>query len=273
MRKEIIAFLFFLVFLGFNLQSFAQFTPEEVAEWAKWEEFLKSAEIIKAKEIGIGVNKPLRLYLKEGDLENSGCWKNPRGNIKGRIEGWQYEIAAYEMDKLLELNMVAPTVERKHNGKPGSLQLWCVYEHNLLDIMEEKIPMPQEKLDHLNKMKYLARAFDSLIANADRTQENIHYTKDWRMILIDHSQSFRSGKKFEKQLMFGKNGIMGAKLFRQLPRTFMEKIKALDFETIKKAVGPYLTDKEIRAVLKRKELLLEEVAEMIKEKGEDKVLY
>lgn len=93
------------------------------------------------------------------------------------------------------------------------------------------------------------------------------------MILIDHSQSFRSGKKFEKQLMFGKNGIKEAQLFRQLPRTFMEKIKALDFEAIKKAVGPYLTDKEIKAVLKRKELLLREVAEMIKEKGEDKVLY
>lgn len=273
MRKRIVALSFFLVFLGLNLQSFAQFTPEEIAEWTKWEEFLKTAEIIKAEEIGKGVNKPLRLYLKEGDVENSGCWKNPRGNIKGRIEGWQYEIAAYEMDKLLELNMVPPTVERKYNGKSGSLQLWCVYEHNLLEIMEEKIPMPQEKLDHLNKMKYLARAFDSLIANADRTQENIHYTKDWRMILIDHSQSFRSGKKFENHLMYGKNGIKEAQLFRRLPRAFVDKIKALNFETMKKAVGLYLKDKEINAILKRKDLLLEEVAEMIKEKGEDKVLY
>jgi len=273
MIKRVIALSFLIIFLGSNFQSKAQFTAEEVAEWAKWEEFLKRAEIIKAEKVGKGVNKPLRLYLREGDLENSGCWKNPRGKIQGRIEGWQYEIAAYEMDKLLELNMVPPTVERKYNGKSGSLQLWCVYEYNLLEIMEEKIPMPQEKLDHLNKTKYLARAFDSLIANADRTQENIHYTEDWRMILIDHSQSFRSGKEFEQHLMYGKNGIKEAQLFRQLPRAFIEKIRALDFETIKKAAGPYLTDKEIKAVLKRKELLLEEVAEMIKEKGEDKVLY
>ncbi len=93
------------------------------------------------------------------------------------------------------------------------------------------------------------------------------------MILIDHSQSFRSGRKFEKQLMFGKNGIKGVQLIRRLPRTFVEKVKALDFETIKQAVGPYLTDKEIKAVIKRKELLLKEIAEMIKEQGEDKVLY
>lgn len=273
MKKHIIFVSFLFIFLGINLQSAAQFTPEELAERAKWEEFLKMAEIIDAKEIGTGLNKPFRLFLKKGDEENSGCWKNPRGKKQGRIEGWQYEIAAYEIDKLLELNMIAPTVERRYKGKAGSLQLWCVYEHTLLDVMEDKIPMPQEKIDHLNKMKYVARAFDSLIANDDRTQENVFYTKDWRMLLPDHSQSFRSGKKYENQLMFGKNGIEGTKLIRQLPRAFVEKIKALDFDAIKKAVGPYLEDKEIKAVLKRKELLLKEIAEMIKEKGEDKVLY
>jgi len=273
MKKHIILVSFLFIFLGFNLQSAAQFTPEELAERAKWEEFLKTAEIIDAKEIGTGVNKPFRLFLKEGEIENSGCWKNPRGKTQGRIEGWQYEIAAYEMDKLLELNMVAPTVERRYKGKRGSLQLWCTFENTLLDVMEDKIPMPQEKLDHLNKMKYVARAFDSLIANDDRTQENIFYTKDWRMLLPDHSQSFRSGKEYEKQLMFGKNGIKGTKLIRQLPRAFVEKVKDLDFESIKAAVGPYLTDKEIKAVLKRKELLLKEIDEMIKEKGEDKFLY
>ena len=93
------------------------------------------------------------------------------------------------------------------------------------------------------------------------------------MILIDHSRSFRSSKKFTKQLMFGKNGIQSQKLFRQLPRSFVEKIKALNLENIKKAVGPYLKEKEIKAILARKELLLKEIEEMIKEKGEDKVLY
>ena len=73
--------------------------------------------------------------------------------------------------------------------------------------------------------------------------------------------------------MFGRNGIMGNKPFRQLPRAFVEKIKTLDFDAIREAVGPYLKDKEIKAILIRKELILAEIDEMIKEKGEENVLY
>jgi len=93
------------------------------------------------------------------------------------------------------------------------------------------------------------------------------------VILIDHSRSFRSSKKFTKQLMFGKNGLKGVKLFRVLPREFVEKVKALNFDNLKKSMGSYLKDKEIKAILLRKDLFLAEIEEMIKEKGEDKVLY
>ena len=275
MKQKNILTVVFTFFLALSYNSFAQFTKEELAERAKWEAFLKTAEIIKHADIPQGVTKPIRLYLKKGDTDASGAWKNPKGIQGGFLEGWEYEIAAYQMDKLLELNMVPPTVEREFEGKKGSLQLWVEAEFSLLDIMEEKIPMPSSgpAFDNIQKTKYLTRAFDSLIANEDRTQQNIFYTKDWRVILIDHSRSFRSSKKFNKQLMFGRNGIMGNKPFRQLPRAFVEKIKTLDFDAIKEAVGPYLKDEEIKAILTRKELILAETDEMIKEKGEENVLY
>jgi len=250
-----------------------QFTPAEVSEREQWEEFLKTAEITGSKEIGEGVTKPYRLYLKKGDVEWSAAWKNPHGIKFGYLEGWQYEIAAYRMDKLLELNMIPPTVEREFNGKRGSLQLWIENGMNDLERLDKNINIPKDAYDRWEKMKYVARAFDSLIGNEDRTQQNIRYTKDWRTILIDHSRAFRSSEKFTKQLMFGQNGITGNKPFRRLPRVFVEKIKALTFDSIKNAIGPYLEDKEIKAILIRKDLLLKEIDEMIKEKGEDKVLY
>ena len=73
--------------------------------------------------------------------------------------------------------------------------------------------------------------------------------------------------------MYGRKGIKGVKLIRQLPREFVAKIRQLDFAKIKKAAGPYLKDKEIEAVLKRKELLLKDIEAMIKASGEENFYY
>lgn len=273
MRNRLIIPFVFVIFLGFQFQAKAQLTPEEQASREKWEEFLKSAEIVGSEDIPEGVTKPIRVFLKKGEVKGSGAWKKVKGVQQGSLEGWQYEIAAYQMDKLLGLKMVPPTVERELKGEKGSLQFWMEFEMSDLERMNQNIEVPSSKLDNWLKMKYLMRAFDSLIANEDRTQENVRYTKDWRVILIDHSRSFRSSKRFTKNLVYGKSGIKERKLFRILPRAFVEKIKALNFDNIKEAVGSYLKDKEIDAILARKKLLLTEIDEMIKEKGEDRVLY
>jgi len=273
--KKIILSVISFIFLLSIIAAHAQFTVEEIAQREKIEELLKTADIVKAYEIGEGVTNPWRLYLKKNGEEISGCWKDPKGVQKGHIEGWQYEIATYLMDKLLGLNMIPPTVEREFEGKKGSLQLWVETDFSLLDIMNQGIPFPDKNPEAtiFNRGKYLARAFDCLIANDDRTQQNVRYTKDWRVILIDHSRAFRSQKKYQKSLLYGKKGTKEKKLFRQLPRSFVEKIKALEYNNIKNAVGSYLTEDEINAVLARKKLLLAEIEEMIKEMGQDKVLY
>ncbi|NIM58672.1 MAG: hypothetical protein GTO16_06980 [Candidatus Aminicenantes bacterium] len=277
MRRKIFLTVALFIFASQSNVVYGQFTPDEIAQRQEIEEFLKTAEIVRFEDIPEGVTKPIRLFLKKGDVEMSGAWKNPKGMQKGFLEGWQYEIAAYEMDKLLELNLVPPTVERIFNKKKGSLQFWVDVQFSELTVFEQKIGIPRSKFEHKENMKYLTRAFDCLIANDDRTQQNILYTKDWRAILIDHSRSFRSSKKYTKKLMFGKTGLKKAggrpQLFRRLPRAFVEKVKALNYDNIKNAVGPYLEDKEIKAILIRKELLLKEIEEMVKEQGEDKVLY
>lgn len=265
--------IYILIFVFFVSTLFSQFTKDEIQQRETLEGFLLNAEIVKSEDVGEGVTKPLKVYLRLGDKEAKGVWKNPEGIKDGFLEGWRYEIAAYRMDKLLGLNMIPPTVERELNGKKGSLQYWVTSEFSLLEVMEENISMPSDTRELREKMKYLARVFDSLIANEDRTQQNILYTKDWRTILIDHSRSFRSSEKFTKQLMYGRNGITGDNPFRRLPRTFVVRIEWIDFEKIKNAVDDYLSDQEIKAILIRRNLILDEIKTMIEEKGENYVLY
>jgi len=259
-------------------QARAQFLPEEIAQRPAQEEFLRTAEIVKAEPIGEGVTNPYKLTLKKDGVEMTAAWKNPKGLQLGYLEGWQYEIAAYRLDKLIGLGMIPTAVERDFKGQPGALVCWAKNKYSLLKIMDENIPIPAEARTRVDNMKYLTRAWDSLVANEDRTQQNVLYTEDWRTIIFDHSRAFRSAGEFAERLMFGRDGIKKLAsgdpiLFRRLPRWFVDKIKALTFESIRGAVGDTLTDKEIRAVLARRDLLLKEIKQMIAEQGEAAVLY
>ncbi len=256
----------------------AQFRPDQLAARPAQEEFLLTAEIVASEPIGEGVTRPFKLTLRKDGVELKAAWKNPSGMQLGFLEGWQYEIAAYRLDKLIGLNMVPPAVEREFDGRRGALVLWAENKYSLLKIVEEGIRIPDEAAERTEKMKWLTRAWDCLIANEDRTQQNILYTEDWRTIVFDHSRAFRSTREFTERLMFGRNGLKMSSqdtpwLFRRLPRWFVDKVRALTFEDIKAAVGPVLKDKEIRAIIARRKLLLDEIELMIKEQGEDKVLY
>jgi hypothetical protein len=278
MKHKALAIMFVSLALFHGPSAFGQFLPQEIAGRDGIEHFLLTAEILRTEPIGEGVTKPTKVYLGKDGIEGKAVWKNPSGLQLGFWEGWQYEIAAYRIDKLIGLNMIPPTVERTLNGKEGSLQYWVESKYSLLDLQERGIPIPASAMESTDRMKYLTRAFDSLIANEDRTQQNVRYTEDWRMILIDHSRSFRSSREFTEKLLFGPRGVRKNAegrpfLYRRLPRAFVDSLKAMTFENVKGGVGTCLTDEEIRSLLARRDLLLEDVAEMIKAQGEDKVLY
>ena len=253
----------------------AQFTAGELAQREQQEDFLKTAQIIGQKQLTgeEAVTNPWVLTLKKGDLTHRALWKNAEGRQKGYVEGWQWEIAAYRLDRFLGLNMVPTTVERRFQENRGSCQYWSDDCITLKEKEEKKIKTPSYKVFPMNRSIYLQRFWDNLIANEDRHQNQILLTKDWRMILIDHSRTFRTSKEFTKKLIFTEKHPEGPKLMSELPRVLVEKVKALTHESIKAAAGEYLTDEEIKAVLIRRDLILAEIDKLIKKNGEDQVLY
>jgi hypothetical protein len=246
--------LFFALWAATLVAASAQVGLSDPAERAGLEEFLRTARIVDAKQLGgpEAVTSPWKLTLSKGDITRFGLWKDIDIDFEqGGPDRWRYEIAAYRLDVLLGVGMVPPTVERAYQGRWGSLQLWMDNTESLKSRLARGSDVPADAREDFNRKAFLERAFDSLIANDDRNVNNILLGDDGRrMLLIDHSRTFQ-----------------------QLPRTFVEKLRALDAKSIKSAVKAHLTSKEIQVLLGRRDIILEEVDSLIRERGEDKVLY
>ena len=236
----------------------AQFTDEEVAQREAQEEFLLSGEIVESKQMeqSEGVTRPWILQLRGDGMDSKAVWKNVVGRKGGFWECWKCEMAAYRMDKYLGLNSVPPAVERDFQGQAGALVLWVDSWIDGRKKQADKIAVPGPSISHWNQMTAIQRFFDNLIGNEDRHLGNILITEDWRLILIDHTRAFRSTKKSMKKLEYGEDKPM-----KRLPRSFVEKVKALDEPTLREVVGDSLTDDEVAAVLARRTLLLEAIEE------------
>lgn len=275
--KKTFIFLLSLFLISLFCQAYPQLTQEQVAERVKWEEFLESAEIVgydQPLNPRDAVTEPWKLTLKKDGVTRYAWWKNVEGRPKGYPDSWKWEIAAYLLDKHLGLNMIPPIVVKRFRENKGC----CSLDYGNTITLREKIakdlkPSSGAQLASLNRVTYLQRAFDNLIANADRNQGDVLYTKDWRMLLIDHSRAFYTSKKYTKKLLFDENSKPTPKPMRSLPRSFVEKLRSLDFDLVKEAIGEYLTKKEIEGVLIRRDLIIADLEEHIKKLGEDAVLY
>ena len=73
MKKYVLTLLVFILILGFNLPSFAQFKPEEVEAREKWEEFLATAEVVDQDQPFSdreAVTKPWVITLEKDGVTN-----------------------------------------------------------------------------------------------------------------------------------------------------------------------------------------------------------
>ena len=153
------------------------------------------------------------------------AWKPLKpGYSKGFMESYKAEIAAYKLDRMLDLHMVPPIVERNMDGRNGAAVLWIENTRGWSVKKPPQGPQPMWSLQ-LTRMKM----FDLLIANIDRNQGNLIYDADWHLFLIDHSRAFTD-----------KKDLKGIAPLGRVDRKLWEKMAALTIEDLNRGLDKWV---------------------------------
>ena len=202
---------------------------------AQFEEFIRTAPFARFEDVPIGVTKPKRAYFEPGGLVASVAWKVlPPGRPSGYWESYRSEIAAYELDKMLGLGMVPPTVEKKWKGDVGAAMLWLKPVRPWREV--ENLPKPPK----WSRIAVRMKMFDNLICNPDRNAGNLLVDPEWNLYLIDHSRAFITDKKL-------------VSVMTRVDRELWDRMLALDETTLSAGLGKWLDRGSIRAILRRRD--------------------
>lgn len=224
------------------------------------EDYLKQVEIVSLDEIPIGVTKPQRAELPPGGPVAAFAWKPiTPGTYQGFWESYKAEIAAYELDKLLHLNMVPVTVEKRVRGDLGAAAMWVAPAQSFKDLGGRPTP-PDEFRRMWNHQLRSAVMFDNLICNTDSNLGNWLVDPAWNIILIDHSRAFTTDTDLVHDMSMTRI-ILG----------LWTRMRALTEENLTAALGEWLNGSEIRAILERRDRMADEIAKLIEANGESGV--
>ncbi|MCA1560805.1 MAG: phosphatidylinositol 4-kinase [Acidobacteria bacterium] len=222
---------------------------------AEVEEFIRTAPIVSMKDVPIGVTKPKRGFFPPGGPVASIAWKplSP-GMHRGFWDSYKAEIAAYELDKVLRMQMVPPAVERRHDGRTGAAVQWVE------NVKGWKIsdPVAGPDVDAWNRQVVRMKMFDVLIANDDRNQGNLLYDGEYHLILIDHSRAFTSTKD-----------LVGT--MRRIDRDYWSQVDGLTKEQLQPVLSQWIGKKEVDAIIARRDKMRAEIAKMVAARGESDV--
>jgi hypothetical protein len=248
----------------------------EPATWSREvkEDFLRTAEIVSTKVIAEGTTRSERATLQDArgvhdaHIQKIDVSAAKFEGVGGQWElnfrdTWKFNLAAYVLNRLLGMNMIPPTVERKVGKRPAAVTWWI--DDVLMDEkerLEREVLPPVPERDRWNRQIHILRVFDQLIANKDRNIENIIITRSWDVWIIDHTRAFRAYKQ-----------LLNSEDLVRCDRVLLEAMRRLDKPTVVEKLGAYLTGLEIDGILARRDRIVRFFDAKAAGEGGDTVLF
>ena len=267
LRSSIIATLVCLICAGVTRAADEpNLTKEQITN------FLLTAKVVDSKPAAKGITNTWRLTLTDGTIthdahfqsidEHKASMQLASGTELGFVDSYKYNIAAYQLAELLGLDDMVPVyVERKWKGDAGSFSWWLPVKMDEADRVKRKIEVPDP--DAWDKQMYKIRVLDALVSDSDPNLTNVLIGEKWNIWRIDFTRAFRQRKDLKDA---------DANLVK-CDRQLLEKLKALDANVLTDKTKHYLTKDEVKALMARRDKIVEHFQQLIAQKGENQVLY
>lgn len=246
--------------------SLAVLSPTEM------EAFLLNAEIIAKKGSTGGVTNARRVTLSDKvtthdaqiqdvNIEKALFEVSPKYTEVNFKDLYRYNIAAYRLSRLIGLENVPMSVERKVNGATVAMTWWL--DDVVMNESERQKKKPVDR--HPSRTAaytHIMRVFDELIQNRDRNGGNVLWSSDGTMWMIDHTRAFRLGKN-----------LLKPELLERSERKMFQKMRELSYPMLAEAMGRNMLKSEIEALLARRDLIVKLFEEKIAARTEAAVLF
>ena len=166
---------------------------------------------------------------------------------KREARGLYADVAAYRLDRMLELDMVPVAVVREVDGADGSLQF---LPHQWLDEQQRGASggggSAQCPLTEQWPAMYV---FDTLIYNEGRSLQRMLYSPDiWQLILVGHDHAFGTSKGKPRHL---------ALVSLAVGDSWANALASLTDEMLEEKLGDVLDKRRRRALLARRDQLID----------------
>lgn len=258
MRRRIGAALGLAIWPLLGLAAGGQDLTGEAAE-----KFLRTAAVVGVeKDAQSGRTLPWLVTLEKDGRKMRAVFKyvhRPRPHPLAH--SYHYELAAYELSKILGLVIVPPTVERTIEGVRGALQVYaegCISEHDL-ERSRLAPPDPRDLRERLDSI----RLFEALSGDAcgDKDDTLIH-TDTWRVCRIDFAEAFPLSPELSEDCSL-----------ERCPRILYQRMRQMEPASTRRKLRSWLSRAEVEALCGRKGRILALLEEKIRARGEDAVLF
>jgi hypothetical protein len=244
-----------------------------VAQWSDEEKeaFLRAAKVLEIKSLSMGITNSRRATLQKDGVthdahvqtinEHKATFQGARGSELNFKDSFAFNIAAYKLDRLLEINMTPVSVVRKVAGTEGAVT-WWIDDVLMTELDRYKKGLPVPDSNAWNHQLWVVRVFDQLIANTDRNLGNLVICKNWDVWMIDHTRAFRARRDLPQR-----------ENLKKCDRALLERLRKLDYPTLEATLKPHVNKMEIEGILARRNLIVQYFDGQIRSHGEAAVLF